>query len=348
MPLIAKSNSTGLNGPKIHNDLSSTIGIALTPTGGILRKEKTGRSFEATLREFRALALVNQALQEYKRRNPEYNISSPTPIQLNRPNDRSQNAVIDMSFEPGICGESLLANDFESTNGRQRNTLHSSFYENLGRLFAIKEHEHWVHSDFQLRHVLFEEGSQTADQLTLIDVENLYAPQSPEYSDSHIEFFDNIFRCLRKNEIERLQTAPRVEDRTLAKERLELIEQLDANPVNHRSLLQEHVDFLDQLFRSNPVINLKTPLDEKQGTRTHKVVPYSIYGTYQGRIKPREQVTNSMLDNLSTSKRTQHTVFSLLAAFYKGFNSVDMNELPLSPRLVEQEQADLTKPNKNR
>jgi hypothetical protein len=305
MALIAKSNSTAV----VHPDRSSIV--SLSPTKGILTKIKEGRSDDATRRELEALSKTKELLGHYNQKNDDLRIDSPEPLGIVE-EDGTQ--LLQMSFEPGVNGESLCSNYFFSTNDSDQRDLFAQFLQHVGRLLAIKEHEGVVHDDFQLRHVLFEEADSeigTKPKLTLIDVENLYIPETPQKSSSHIQFFDELFRLVTSSEKSRIDKVPSIE------QRLAILGDLKQSSLVTKPALIENLDFLDQLFRSRPVVQSRVANRKPSQYRYH---PVSIYGEYSGRNNPRHEIAE-----INEFYLVKKNAFFILTNLLKGYNTVNLD-----------------------
>ncbi len=143
--------------------------ITLLPREAILCKVKPRRNPINSLREFVALHVWERVLSHHTAAD-DIKIGSPQPIGID---DQYQ---IFMNFVAGVTGDQTLSGAFrpfgmsrlESRMGRL------DFITRMGKLLRLKEVEGLQHSDFLLRHVLYDlvPSHSETPKLNVIDVEN--------------------------------------------------------------------------------------------------------------------------------------------------------------------------------
>jgi hypothetical protein len=317
MSLSSPSNSNNF-----AKDKSSTIRVDFTPNGGILIKQKQ-RSPKATEREMAILDLVHQVLDIHNQGSPDIHILSPIPIP-------SETNDVHMSFIPGINGESLTSRNYHIGSELLVNhyQICERFFEALGRLLHIKELERWVHSDFQLRHVLYDVDEtpsqlEIRDHLGFIDLENLHIPTKVSSSDSHLIFFDIMIKKITDYATNNLSNQSGITNQSL--------DLLKSHPLFNKSLMDEHLKFLDQLFCYHPVLYSKS---EHNGTRP---LPYSIYGVFRGKNIQRTNIDPQEAKEkvrLSSNHRSVLLGYRLLKAIQRGYDSL-CNEISSRAKIAK-------------
>jgi hypothetical protein len=121
--------------------------VKLIATEWVVQKIRDIRDREWIWREWIALHIWREILDEYKKRAPWLKILSPDPIQL----DESLKAIT-MSF--------LWWNDLQYLFKKKSKWVNIAWFNpeeharQLGGLFAIKEQEKVKHGDLRLRHLL--------------------------------------------------------------------------------------------------------------------------------------------------------------------------------------------------
>jgi hypothetical protein len=324
--LISGSNTHEVT----HGNKSSDV--LVIPAGGQVIKIKA-RKPENTMKELVALGVIKAIFLQY----PSANIDSPLPISV----DLAKNSLT-MSYVPGVNGEEIMSANFRSTEGADKRGLALDFVEYIGRIIRIKEDNGLAHHDFQLRHLVYEEASERkpSPQLYLIDVENAQITNEGARNNDQFKYFDTLIRTLRNTE---LQIASRKETEPNLDALAHLDDVIAPHPLIRQSLMQEHLNLLDQLFSVKPFLfqpgEKHTRLRRNSTRVSPDNRPLSIY--HNGDYPKNTNHTFHPVGEPKVSGSRMREAYDFLDRLIRGYDSI--HEDPVDPHIILSRQQELQK-----